>query len=257
MSYSNKSNTFDSPVVTDIEWAGGFEKGYLKRYDRENKCDVPINGPFGFMELDTRTGVQGFSKANNCGIFSNEVNDQRSEELEVFSFRDGKKVALQVHNPITDEYTDIKPGTYSSIKASVKSAGGKYTSIVYAIVTTSGDELAKVGSIVRINVKGAFLSPYIETGKSGFEVMVDGSKEEKVGGNKFKSPILQLKPINAEQDAAANDADEKLQSFFVGYAESKLDRVEGTEVESEEELYANNPAPQPVPAGEVEEESPF
>ena len=223
MSYSNKNNTFNSPVVTDIEWAGGIKKGYLKRYDRENKCDIPIEGVFGFMEIDVKTAIKGFSKANNCGIFSNEVSNQSQEELDVFSFNNKKKVSLQVHNPVDNTYIDIKKGLYKDIKVSLKAAGGKYTSVVYALVTTSTDSVATVGSLVRLYVNGSMLSPYIDNAKQGFEVLVDPAKKEEktVGDNKFWSPSVELTPIDAEMDKKAMDADEKLQAFFTEYERSK------------------------------------
>jgi len=252
MSYSNKNATFDSPVVCDIEWAGGIKKGYLKRYDREAKDDVLFTEAFGFMELDTRTGVRGFSKANMCGIFSNEVNNQSEEELEVFSFNNGKKVSLQVHNPVDNTYIDIKPGLYKDTKISLKAAGGKYTSVVYAIVTTSSDSVAKVGSLVRIYVNGSMLSSYFDKAKQGYEILIDPAKKEKktVGDNTFWTPSLVLKPIDAEQDKRANDADEELQKFFVGYAESKLERIS-------EEAVTPEPAIAGKPSDDIEEDVPF
>lgn len=223
MSYSNKNSTFNSPVVADIEWAGGIKKGYLKRYDKENKCDIPIEGEFGFMELDVRTAIKGFSKANNCGIFSNEVEKMSEENLDVFSFKNGKKVALQVHNPIDNTYIDIKPGLYKDIKISLKAAGGKYTSVVYALVTKSSDSVATVGSIVRIYVNGSMLSPYIENAKRGFEVLINPEKKAKttVGDNTFWVPSIEPAPIDADMDKNAMDADEKLQQFFLEYKRSK------------------------------------
>jgi hypothetical protein len=207
MSYSKPSG-FTSPTVCDIEWAGSYDKGYLTRYDKEKKENVTIEGDFGFIELDSRHAVRGFHSPTRSGISSTEVDDISSESMRVFRFDNGKTKT-------------IAEGIYKEIKGEFQSAGGKYAKIVYAVVTKSTDNVAHVGSTVRIIVKGSFLGPYIDTAKPQFEVTVSGFEEKKNGGTSFRAPKLGLSPVDAAQDKLAMDADEELQKFFLEYKRSK------------------------------------
>lgn len=235
MSYSKPDENMQSPIACTIEWAGSYDAGHLKRYDKNKGENVKIGSPFGFIELDYRHGVQGFSSQHKASILSTEVKNISSESLSVFTFSSGNKV------PIAE-------GVYKDIKGKFQAAGGKYAKIVYAIVTQSSDPVAKKGEMVKIIVKGSFTRPYIDVAKQGFEVLISGFNEERNGGTTFRSPKIELKPVSAEEDAAAMAADEKLQEWFMRWEQKKLQDVELGEVS-----YAT-PAGTPTPAQAADSE---
>jgi hypothetical protein len=111
-----KSNSLvPSPAKKFLEFQGS--KGHYLYYDNEKKEKVIVKNPQ-FLIVKETTTVTGWNKSNG-GLFSNEVEDGNTEELDVRYYKGDKK--------------NIAKGLWKDIKQVVtaRNTDGKYTRSVY------------------------------------------------------------------------------------------------------------------------------
>jgi hypothetical protein len=211
MSRSNPSeNSNPNPATRRFEWNG--EKGVVRYYDKDTKSNVDVGSDFTFILLDQLGTVGGWHDASDSGIYSNEVKDTRQEALVVKAFKGGT----------------LAEGIYKDIKDRVNSVGGQFVAKCY-IAFKNGSGLA-IGSL---SLKGATLGAWMEFTKANRAdlykkgIRINGFTEGKKGRIVFRVPVLALKDITPETDAAATALDRELQAFFDGYFKrTKREQVE-------------------------------
>lgn len=220
MSRSNPTeNSTPNPATRWFEWNG--EHGVVRYYDKEAKKNVDVGTDFTFILLDQLGSVRGWHDASESGIYSNEVKDTRQEVLVVKSFKGG----------------ELATGIYKDIKDRVNTLGGQFVANCY-IAFKNGSGLA-IGSL---RLKGAALGAWMEFCKAHRAdlykkaVRITGFTEGKKGRITFRVPVLSLKDISAETDAAAIALDQELQVFFDGYFKrTKREQVETQHYEEPQE----------------------
>lgn len=204
MSRSNNEEV-KNPAQRFFEWSG--ENGNFSYFDKSIISDknpkgtkVEVKLPFKFIVLDILATVTGWSDADGCGIYANEVKDLATQPLTVRTFKK----------------TDIAHGLYSAIKDKIGNSGGGYTASVY-IAYFEGKDL-KIG---HIKIRGAALTAWIDYGKKfGFykgAISCDSSVEGKKGKTVFKIPVFKQIPISDETNELAIKLDQELQSYLSKY----------------------------------------
>lgn len=201
MSRSNPTeNSNPNPAVRWFEWNG--EHGVVRYYDKEAKKNVDVGSDFTFLLLDQLGSVRGWHDASDSGIYSNEVKDTRQETLIVKSFKGGT----------------LAEGIYRAIKDRVNAAGGQFVANCY--IGFKQDGALAIGSL---RFKGAALHAWTDFSKANRAdlyakaVRIHGFTEGKKGRIVFRVPVLELKEISPESNAAAIALDKELQAFLDGY----------------------------------------
>lgn len=192
-------------------------------YDKENKENVMVKLPLTFLVLEEYHTVKGFSDSEQSGIYSNEVLQIGSEEVEVKTFS-GKVIAK---------------GFYKNVKSQVEQAGGKYHKSIYAVT--------KEGELVNISLKGACVSKWSEfTQKGAWKrlkdewVTIEDAEDQKKGSVKFSTPNFKFNTSlsDAEYNMVSDKAKELLE-YMEGYltnSEVKAEEVEVIEPMALDEL---------------------
>ena len=212
MSRSNPSeNGTPNPATRWFEWNG--ENGVVRYYDKDAKQQVEVGSDFTFLLLDQLGTVGGWHDASDSGIYANEVKDTRQDVLVVKAFKGGV----------------LAEGLYKDIKDRVNSAGGQFVANCYIAFKNGGDKLA-IGSL---KFKGAALSAWMDFTKEHRAALftkairIHGFTEGKKGRIVFRVPVLELKEISDETNAAATALDLELQAFLKTYFKrTKRDQVE-------------------------------
>lgn len=187
-----------NPAKFTLEWAGGEDKGYWKRYDKETGENVVIKS-IDFAVVQEAHSISGYSdKFGSC--FTNECIEHSEEKhLQIFKKGDDGKSRPEV----------VLSGPYQSIKfeAQVK-YGGKFTAVLYAILLASDDGGMKAGDTVRLLAKGCSLGAWIPfKGKkepiccNEFEFVCKGDKEDPKS-IKFRPPIFKKSELNVGEYSA-------------------------------------------------------
>ncbi len=223
MSRSNPNEMIPHPCERWYEWNGA--KGNLRYYDRENKVQIEVDIPFGFILLDQVAAIRGWSDKFESGIYSNEVKDTRSEPLTVKYFKGG----------------EFAKGLYAEIKDTVLAAGGHFVLNCYVAFGDTGNRDIGVGSLRlgSIQFKGAALSAWMEFEKKNRKdawkkrIRITGYKEGKKGSITFRTPEFEIEEISKEDDEEATLLDRGLQTYLKSYF--KRDVVEPAQPEPERE----------------------
>jgi len=206
MSLSNPTERAINPAKKWFQWDSD-SKGF-KYYDKEapHPTDAARKGanilvplPFRFIVLDTLHTIGGFSDADSCGIYSNEIRDIKKENL---SIRIKKAV--------------VASGLYEAIKGKV--TGSRYAQSLYIAYFDEKKEL----QIGNIKIEGSSLGPWIEFCKKnnpiGTVTSVSESryfeKNKKVNWNE---PVFASGKLSPETLAKAIELDKVLQSYLVAY----------------------------------------
>jgi len=193
MSRSNQTEFIRNPATMNIEWSGS--EGNFHYWDKEKKEQISLDG-IRFAVLDELSCVRGWIEEQKSNAFSNETHNLKSEPLVVKFFKDGKPRTLT-------------EGFYSDIKDNINAQGIKYNKVIYAL-------LLDTNVIVRIYIKGAAMSAWIDKGFNGQTGIIEvndfiaGQK----GAVKFKMPKFVNATISSEDDALAIEADKELQAYF-------------------------------------------
>lgn len=158
-----------NPTSKFLEWKSNNKS--FSFFDKEAKQNVEVKLPLTFIVLEEYHCIKGFSDSDQTGIYSNEVLQIGTEELEVKTFK-GRIIAK---------------GLYKDIKGAVNSAGGNYHKSIYAVT--------KEGELINISLKGAAVSKWsklVEKGAwkrlSDEWVTIESAEDHKKGMVKYSTP---------------------------------------------------------------------
>ena len=197
-----------SPVVRYYEWKSDNKCfGYWDKDAKENKSTFPLK----FGLLTERSCVRGWDDDTQSGIYSNEVRNTKTEQLNVYSSKPDKK-----------GNTLLATGFYQDdIKGKV--AGAHYEKSLYAYEEGVG--------IVKINLKGSGLAPYSafakEFGKKLYDSLIEVASFEtgKKGKITYHTPnFVLVDPIKGDLEEAIDSAYDQLEEYFNARSESKSDK---------------------------------
>lgn len=158
-----------NPTSKFLEWKSNNKS--FAYYDKETKQNVEVKLPITFIVLEEYHCIKGFSDSDQTGIYSNEVLQIGTEEMEVRSYK-GRIIAK---------------GLYKDIKGAVNAAGGNYHKSIYAVT--------KEGELINISLKGAAVSKWsklVEKGAwkrlSDEWISIESAEDHKKGMVKYSTP---------------------------------------------------------------------
>jgi len=205
----SRSNNIEikNPSEIFMQWSG--DNGNFNYWDKSKTSEkdgktiegarVSVPLPFTFLVLDTLSTIKGFSDADQCPYFANEI-------------RDLKKEILVVRNKNGEQ----EKGYYKDISNSKNIVGARYCQSVYIAYKEEGK--LKIGNISMV---GAALGVWIEFRKKNkiYEgtVVVRESKEEKKGKNVFQVPVFEMGEVSKETDEEVKVLDKELQKYLFAY----------------------------------------
>jgi len=208
-----------NPTSKFLEWKSNNKS--FSFFNKELKQNVEVKLPLTFIVLEEYHCIKGFSDSDQTGIYSNEVLQIGTEELEVKTFK-GRI---------------ISSGIYKNIKGAVNSAGGNYHKSIYAVT--------KEGELINISLKGAAVSKWsklVEKGAwkrlSDEWVTIESAEDHKKGMVKYSTPnfVFNTSLSDAELkmvQAKATELENYLTTYFakdvVVEDVAELDGVEALE----------------------------
>ena len=190
-----------NPTSKFLEWKS--DNKCFQFYDKENKQNVPVKLPLTFLVLEEYHTVKGFNDADQTGIYSNEVLQIGTDEMEVRTFKSGRLIAK---------------GLYKDIKGSVNAAGGNYHKSIYAVT--------KEGELINLSFKGASVSKWSQlTEKGAWKrlqdewVTIEDAEDHQKGRVKYSTPNFKFNTSisNSEYQmikAKATELEEYLKGYF-------------------------------------------
>lgn len=158
-------------------------------YDKEKKQNIEVKTPVTFVALIELSAISGFDEANNCGIYSNEVEKLSEQLMKVRSFKGG----------------DLVCGLYGDIKDKAKVAGGRFTKSVYGLMD---------GELVNFQLRGASLKGWIDKAP-GTKFQIKEFEEGKKGSVTYFVPVFTPQKFEDEKEKKA--ARETLDSLMNDY----------------------------------------
>jgi len=208
-----------NPTSKFLEWKSNNKS--FAYYDKETKQNVEVKLPITFIVLEEYHCIKGFSDSDQTGIYSNEVLQIGTEELEVKTFK-GRIIAK---------------GLYKDIKGAVNAAGGNYHKSIYAVT--------KEGELINISLKGAAVSKWsklVEKGAwkrlSDEWISIESAEDHKKGMVKYSTPNFVFNTSLSENEfktvkAKATELENYLTTYFakdvVVEDVAELDGVEALE----------------------------
>ena len=192
--------TTTNPTSKFLEWKSNNKS--FSYYDKETKQNVEVKLPLTFIVLEEYHKISGFSDSDQTGIYSNEVLQIGTEEMEVRSYK-GRIIAK---------------GLYKDIKGAVNAAGGNYHKSIYAVT--------KEGELINISLKGAAVSKWsklVEKGAwkrlSDEWISIESAEDHKKGMVKYSTPnfVFNTSLSNAEfkiVEAKATELENYLTTYF-------------------------------------------
>ena len=194
MSFSNPIP--ENPVKKYIEYKGN--DGVFQYWDKlqEKNIEIPTD-KIKFIVLDELSCINGFSKPNKCGIYSNEVKNLKKEKLEVKSFKGNVHIV----------------GLYSDIKGDAVSAGGKFTKSVYAGLLS--DDYNDI-ELVNFKMLGSSFEGWIDANVNFQKqyVVIEKFEDKTNGATKYKMPVFAGVDIPENLVSKAIEMDKRLQEYF-------------------------------------------
>lgn len=175
--------------------------GQFALYDKNSNVEIPMPLPVKVAYLTSSIKITGYDETEETGINSNEITNLKDETLRVVA------------------NTVIADGYYDQIKDEVKSRGGKYTQIVYAV-----DHDTK--EIVKLQFSGSSLSAWINATKDLTPVdlakksisFTDAKENSFTNKNDevitYFTPIIDFEDANENEMQLADDAYESIEHFF-------------------------------------------
>ena len=186
------SGSYDKPASLYLEWSSD-DKAF-RFYNHQTKSNELFNQDLKFLVLKEMHTVKGWHDKSQSGIYSNEVKNIGSEQLEVKSFKGGT----------------LARGVYKEIKDIVSNVGGRYVKSVYAMLED--------GSVVNFSFKGAVVQQWGDTfnkarKRFGDEwVVLDTIEDRKKGKVSFSVPVFKFGgSLTDEQSKAADSAYDALE----------------------------------------------
>ena len=211
--------TTTNPTSKFLEWKSN--KKSFSFFDKETKQNVEVKLPLTFIVLEEYHKFSGFSDSDQTGIYSNEVLQIGTEEMEVRSYK-GRIIAK---------------GLYKDIKGAVNAAGGNYHKSIYAVT--------KEGELINISLKGAAVSKWsklVEKGAwkrlSDEWISIESAEDHKKGMVKYSTPNFVFNTSLSENEfktvkAKATELENYLTTYFakdvVVEDVAELDGVEALE----------------------------
>jgi len=170
-------------------------------YDRDAKENIKVELPIRFINLKQLSTIKGWDNASTSGIFSNEVENLFSDELNVRSFKGG----------------DIVKGIYSNIRLEIIEKGGHYEKSIYCIDGT--------GELINIAFKGSGVSAWSDfLTEKGTDrllnewVIVEKAISMKNGAISYSIPSFDfLKELSAEERDESDTKYRLLMDYFNKY----------------------------------------
>tara|TARA_R110002012_G_scaffold287972_1_gene480567 strand:+ start:975 stop:1652 length:678 start_codon:yes stop_codon:yes gene_type:complete len=196
-----------NPTSKFLEWKSEQQK--FSYYDKENKQNVFVDLPLTFLVLEEYHTIKGFSDADQTGIFSNEVLQIGSQEIEVKTFK-GRTIAK---------------GIYKEIKTIVNNSGGNYHKSLYVVT--------KEGELLNISFKGAVVSKWSDfVAKGAFKrlkdewVTIDSAEEHQKGRVKYSTPNFKFNvSLSDKEFDMVSEVANEFSEYINGYL-NKSDEVE-------------------------------
>lgn len=208
-----------NPTSKFLEWKSNNKS--FSYYDKETKQNVEVKLPITFIVLEEYHCIKGFSDSDQTGIYSNQVLQIGTEEMEVRSYK-GRIIAK---------------GLYKDIKGAVNAAGGNYHKSIYAVT--------KEGELINISLKGAAVSKWsklVEKGAwkrlSDEWISIESAEDHKKGMVKYSTPNFVFNTSLSENEfktvkAKATELENYLTTYFakdvVVEDVAELDGVEALE----------------------------
>jgi len=208
-----------NPTSKFLEWKSNNKS--FSFFNKELKQNVEVKLPLTFIVLEEYHCIKGFSDSDQTGIYSNEVLQIGTEELEVRTHK-GRIIAS---------------GIYKNIKGAVNAAGGNYHKSIYAVT--------KEGELINISLKGAAVSKWsklVEKGAwkrlSDEWISIESAEDHKKGMVKYSTPnfVFNTSLSDAELkmvQAKATELENYLTTYFakdvVVEDVAELDGVEALE----------------------------
>lgn len=200
-----------NPTSKFLEWKS--DNKCFQFYDKENKQNVPVKLPLTFLVLEEYHKISGFNDADQTGIYSNEVLQIGTDEMEVKTFK-GRLIAK---------------GLYKDIKSNVNAAGGNYHKSIYAVT--------KEGELINLSLKGSSVSKWSQlTEKGAWKrlqdewVTIEDAEDHQKGRVKYSTPNFKFNTSisNSEYQMIKAKATE-LEEYLKGYFNNKVEPTEEVE----------------------------
>lgn len=171
-------------------------------WDKEKAEDVVVDLPMRFIKLKELSTVKGWHNDSNSGIFSNEVVNLQTDELNVRAFKGG----------------DIVKGTYANIKDTIIKNGGHYEKSIYVLDGT--------GELLNIALKGSGIHAYSvfmeDKGRKRALtewIVIEQAIDAKKGAISYTVPSFDyLKEISSEETEEADTKYRAFMEYFNSYA---------------------------------------
>lgn len=249
-SEQSQGSGLTNPATKFIEFHG--KNGKFTYYNKESKTNVDIKPMF--MILKEFSTITGFNRTNG-GMFSNEIEDISTEELDVRYYKGDNK--------------NICKGLWSEIKDKVgsKSVNGKFTKSVYISSFEGGQ-----WSLQNIKLSGMQFSKWLDmikdmqikgVNKFNAVIQVDEYVFVQNGDSPYYYPTFKFKALD-ETDASQKAMMLKADAFYdivEDFVEKRKLGIKGdakSARESQSTATANpNPTPQAPAPQSAPVESPF
>ena len=206
-----------NPTSKFLEWKSNNKS--FSFWNKELKKNEEVKLPLTFMVLEEYHKISGFSDADQTGIYSNEVLQIGTEEMEVRTFK-GRIIAK---------------GLYKDIKGAVNAAGGNYHKSIYAVTNE--------WELINISFKGACVSQwstFIEKGAwkrlADEWVSIESSNDHQKGMVKYSTPNFAFNSSLSDTEyKVVEEKATQLQDYM-----NKYFKAEEIEVEAEEVVATGN-----------------
>lgn len=202
MSRRSELESVTKPCNVYLEWTS--EEKLLTLYDKEQKKKIKIPKSKKYLVLKKLSAITGWNDAQSSGIYSNEVQDLRTQELVVKFFSGGQ----------------VAKGLYNNIKDRIKVEGGKYMQSVYCYT--------EEGKIVCLNLKGGALGEWLEFTQKAKNRLLDewfyikDTEERKKGKTVYNVPIFSFDgTLSIEDDVKVEAAFNELDKYYKKYFSEK------------------------------------
>lgn len=168
---SEVASSYEKPAEMYLEWKSD-DKSF-SYYDKSQGKNITVD-PGKFLFLMDRSTIKGWSEADQSGIYSNEVKNLSTDDLNVRTFS-GKAIAS---------------GKYADIKEAIQKAGGTFTKSIYAMMDD--------GTIINFQLRGVSLRQWMDfTAKSRRRlpdewITIASVEEGKKGRVTFSFPIFEF-----------------------------------------------------------------
>jgi len=181
---SEVASSYEKPAEMYLEWKSD-DKSF-SYYDKAQGKNITVD-PGKFLFLMDRSTIKGWSEADQSGIYSNEVKNLSTDDLNVRTFS-GKAIAS---------------GKYADIKEAIAKAGGTFTKSIYAMMED--------GTIINFQLRGVSLRQWMDfTAKSRRRlpdewITIASVEEGKKGRVTFSFPNFEFSgSLNAKEGDLAD-----------------------------------------------------